>query len=368
MNKRLVLAIGGVLVLIAVAMVLWPRFRPNKVEPLRTVALLSSLANDATNSINDKKARVRAPLFGAEEIGTLIDPNGSIAVSRGCRSAVEPVTQHPAGFPPGTYKITEGAAADFTQGFIGGLAAHMNLGADDAINLAFDDVDAKILYDDDLTAMAQTPECQKAINGRKLWIVRGYIEAKRTFTITGGMIDKASVENAASSTHFDVNANSRSSSVTVADKQAIPLFEIVSAFDPQSAQQLAAPAANNAALIGVAVVGGKQQLAAVAPVTRATGRVFFQRDVADHSGVAAILQESVRALNLPVEPKVEQIPSNRVPSRASVRYFNGADEAEAQRVFAVVKARFPDATLDRMRLSAPAGQMEVWIPRATKSL
>jgi hypothetical protein len=51
-----------------------------------------------------------------------------------------------------------------------------------------------------------------------------------------------------------------------------------------------------------------------------------------------------------------------------VRYFNGADEAEAQRVFAVVKARFPDATLDRMRLSAPAGQMEVWIPRATKSL
>ena len=34
----------------------------------------------------------------------------------------------PGRFPPGTYKVTEGAAADFTQGFIGGLAARMNLG------------------------------------------------------------------------------------------------------------------------------------------------------------------------------------------------------------------------------------------------
>ncbi len=360
MGKKEILLGAAIVALVAGGMVLFLRFGPDeRPRPLETASLLATLADDATESLHDSRARVRAPLFGAEQIGTLINPDGAVGVSRGCRIAVEPVTLHPPGFPPQTYHLTQNAAAKWTQGFLGGLSAKLNLGSSRTVDLSFDDVLAKMLYDDDIIAMAGSPECRQVIGDRKLWIVRGYIQARRHFTIEGGFTDQGGI-GLGSTNDFQVDANSGSSTVEVTDREPIALFEIISAVDPGSSTPLAAPHASNAVLIGQATVGGQPRLVAVSPVKKLEGQVFFQRDRNDRSGIDAELVKSVSAAGIPVERTVEAV--STAPGRANVRYFNDEDSAKAEKVLEVIRTRYPDATLSRFPLSAPRGQMEVWLP------
>jgi hypothetical protein len=49
---------------------------------------------------------------------------------------------------------------------------------------------------------------------------------------------------------------------------------------------------------------------------------------------------------------------------AQVRYFRTADEDKAKKALGVLKGRYPNAKLVAFNLPAPAGQLEVWLPKA----
>ena len=46
-----------------------------------------------------------------------------------------------------------------------------------------------------------------------------------------------------------------------------------------------------------------------------------------------------------------------------MRYFNEADWADAMKVLDAFKQKYPDAVLVPLKIPAPAGQSEVWLPR-----
>jgi hypothetical protein len=94
------------------------------------------------------------------------------------------------------------------------------------------------------------------------------------------------------------------------------------------------------------------------------GIIYVQRDAADASGAAAAVVAALKGLGLNVARAVEAIPHDRMPAEAQVRYFNEADRGAGEQALALLQEQFPNAKLRKVGLKAPAGQLEVWLPRA----
>jgi hypothetical protein len=90
-------------------------------------------------------------------------------------------------------------------------------------------------------------------------------------------------------------------------------------------------------------------------------------DKNDRSGKSdAVMRALTEDTSLRVEPRVEAIKHENMPSRPTVRYFNAEDSTLAERVLAQFKKVFPDAIAVPVTLPAPRGQVEVWLPKANE--
>ena len=69
---------------------------------------------------------------------------------------------------------------------------------------------------------------------------------------------------------------------------------------------------------------------------------------------------------LSVVPQIERMDDNLTPDKPQVRYFNEADKESATKVLETFRQKYPDATLVPLKIPAPAGQIEVWLPRVSE--
>ena len=66
-----------------------------------------------------------------------------------------------------------------------------------------------------------------------------------------------------------------------------------------------------------------------------------------------------------VEKQVERVSTAKMPSSSQIRFFNAADQNLANICKAHLKAATGlDARIVRVGLTAPAGQLEVWLQKA----
>jgi hypothetical protein len=94
--------------------------------------------------------------------------------------------------------------------------------------------------------------------------------------------------------------------------------------------------------------------------------VYVQQDADDPAQVGEAMVEQLRAEGMGVVSGVERLPTNRMPPAPQVRYFREADRAAAEQALAVLNRTHPDAKLVLLRLPAPAGQLEVWLPKGSR--
>jgi hypothetical protein len=99
-----------------------------------------------------------------------------------------------------------------------------------------------------------------------------------------------------------------------------------------------------------------------APPAGSAHHVYVQVDAADGPAVGRRLVKQLADLKIDVSPQVERIATGKMPSSPQVRYFHAEDEAKAQEVLTSIQQEYPKAVLVPLRVPAPSGQLEVWLP------
>jgi hypothetical protein len=324
-------------------------------------------------------------------IGTVLRPSSTIPIDY---SACVPTADikkwaMPSMFPQ--YKLSKSLAVNF--GLDNNVISELvDFGVDyknsGDINLTVEGPEMQSLADRELLAIANTSTCISAISPGPVWVVRGYVLGKRTFSLQrqNSLSTSAKVTDIGS---FKISANPGSPSVSIADKVESGFLQIVSQLSPPTVTRTptaepnisSAPTSSSTgtatASIGQATADTGQSTQAPPPGTQVvtsfekpkatagiTGRVFIQRDRNDLSGKSeAILQALTQDPSLRVDPRVEAIKHENMPSKPTVRYFNAGDSTIAERVLERFKKIYPDAVAMPITLPAPQGQVEVWLPR-----
>jgi hypothetical protein len=93
-----------------------------------------------------------------------------------------------------------------------------------------------------------------------------------------------------------------------------------------------------------------------------------QQAEADTPASGSQIVSLLKAGGFKVESRVERTADKVTPDRAQVRYFNEADKDRAMQVLETFKQKYPDAVLVPLKIRAPLGQLEVWLPRVKTSL
>ena len=108
-------------------------------------------------------------------------------------------------------------------------------------------------------------------------------------------------------------------------------------------------------------------VAAPSPVS-GEGRIYVQQAEGDTPASGSQIVSLLQADGFKVESRVERTADRVTPDRAQVRYFNEADKEHAMQVLETFKQKYPDAVLVPLKIRAPLGQLEVWLPRVKTSL
>jgi hypothetical protein len=285
-------------------------------------------------------------------IGTLLRQGSTIPIDY---SSCVPVTTPPAFGAPSlfpSYSLTRETAAAFglDDAVLQGVAkAGAKLSRTSGVKLDFADSKISTLSDHDIKTLANVPACSELLSEGPVWLVRGYVFGKRSFRFERAQANDAnlSVTKIAS---FDVKVADGNSGLVISDNDPVGFLQIVSALAPKPAPALAP----NAPAISVA----KPEVGQLA------GKVFIQRDTTDTSGADVKVIAALDAANLKVVQKVETVPSTKMPLVAQVRYFNDSDLPLAKTALAALATSFSNAKLVRISLPSPAGQLEVWLPKA----
>ena len=98
------------------------------------------------------------------------------------------------------------------------------------------------------------------------------------------------------------------------------------------------------------------------------GQIYVQQAEADTPASGSQVVSLLQTGGFKVEPRVERTADKVTPDRAQVRYFNEADKEHAMQVLETFKQKYPDAVLVPLKIRAPLGQLEVWLPRVKTSL
>lgn len=281
---------------------------------------------------------------GGYPIGTIMREGTTVGINRkACAPAIEAgVYKMPSMFNSimmnGKAAFELGLDAAVTQ-----LARFgVKVGQEDTFNLSVAEAAGRFLLDDELTELIAQPACTAYLRGKSLLLVRGYVTGRRNYLLqrarnAGGDIGLTKVGD------LKVEA-SGNSGISLKDEAPSDFLQIVS--------KVSLPASGTA-------------VATISEPTTPTGlgRVYVQRDVADASGQANAVKTGLAGQAFNVVPQVEAIESTKVPDAAQVRYFNKSDAAAADKAVAVLRRTYPDASKQYVGVKAPAGQLEVWLPR-----
>ena len=184
-------------------------------------------------------------------------------------------------------------------------------------------------------------------------IVRGYVIGKRRFSTAS---DRTGATNAAMAKvgKFDVEA-SNAGLLSITDEAPQEFLQILSGSGRASAGR--ARKCRGAAL-------GCHR----ARSRRRRGKDLRAAGGGGHTRQRLAGRESPAGRWIQVEPRVERTADKVTPDRAQVRYFNEADKEHAMQVLETFKQKYPDAVLVPLKIRAPLGQLEVWLPRVKTSL
>lgn len=317
-------------------------------------------------------------------IGTLFIPGRSLDLDEdACRVDPAPASYTAGAFPDFTVQDSVAASVGLSPAVTRSLAsAGAQLARGSTVTIHFDVLKRQYLDDHKLAELLKRPACLAALSAGPVSMIRGYFRGQRSFILStknGGKLD-ASLSKVA---NFDIARGSGDSSVTLKDAGDFGFLQLYTqvAATPAAATTTVpvehgrlppigpmpapgpprSPAAPSAAP-GVAPTTAVVTVAA-APIA-AQGRVYLQRDVLDDSHADGAVAAALTAAGFPVVPKVEAVPSRKMPTSAQVRYFNATDLAVAVRALALLRASFPGARLVRVALPSPSGQLEVWLPKA----
>lgn len=291
-------------------------------------------------------------------IGTLMRQGRSVPVEY---SACKPQDVPPKfGIPSllQNYNVSREAAVDFglDQDLLAKLGSlDANVKNASVLELSFKQPAIQVLSDGQIDSLLGNPACRQAIAGRPVLLVRGYIVGQRKFTLQN-VKTNAFAGKVNQTAGFSVNPGSGASSLDISDDTDRGFLQIVSQVD-------VVPEVRGPASEGGNVAVEKPQ-APVASNFTAAGTIYIQKDRADPTDRAGQVQQALRAAGLKVEQGIERIDTAKMPRRAQVRYFNAADKVRAEQVVTAVQAFFPNAKAARISVPAPAGQMEVWLPRS----
>ncbi|MBN3834547.1 hypothetical protein [Burkholderia sp. Ac-20344] len=283
---------------------------------------------------------------GVYPIGTLMPIGHTIEIQDICE------TRQPDFYPFGglntTLDLTQGVAvaAGLAEALGPIASADATLNAKRKITLGLSDASIQQLSIADLQNLLKDKKCTAKIAGQRLIMVRGYIQAKRSFTAhvdRNGSL-KVGVSKIA---NFDASFDNGTQTLTLDDSSPFKFLQITSEINVVPSQN------GENSLI---VVSSTQQ----GPQPDIAGKIYIQIDATDKSNRAKNL-ESVLKTSFDVANGIEKIPSAKMPRQTQVRYFNAKDADKAKAVLALVRQTNPDATVRYVGLPAPTGQLEVWL-------
>lgn len=347
MNKMMILLAGGATLVLAACVQRSPPPPPPAAFDSMD-AFQKELANRASKALGTAEDFNIVVTQAYYPIGTLMRTGSTIPIDyTACLPSIAPPSSAtPSLFP--SYELSSGLAIDFglDNEVISKLVDFgITVKETDTVNVSVKAPKIQSLADTDLTKLLSKADCKGAVPASSAWLVRGYLIGQRTFVLK---TDKASnvkgkLEKLAS---FNVSVGSGNASLDITDTGEIGFLQIVS-------QVFVNPG-----------ITKQETLSVIKPqVTANAGLVFVQRDRVDKSNNAELIVTALSAGKFGVAKAIERIDSSRMPKVAQVRYFNDADKTLAERALAQLQLQFPSATIVRIGLPAPSGQLEVWLPR-----
>jgi hypothetical protein len=253
-------------------------------------------------------------------------------------------------------------AANLGSGALQGLdSAGVDLKQSQNVQYAIADAQIQIMDDKSVEQVTGQANCGKYISEHPgMRLIRGTVLGKMTFTVK---VDNPATVKAqlAKFGGFTINDNPGSSSVSVADNERQPIVELLSEFGGPTVS-----AAHPTPKPVEASVLPSRSPASAEPTPP---HMYVQMDAQDSpaSGekVVQLLHTGWPSAN--IEPKVQKIPTQKMPDVGQVRYFNESDLAIADRCVGILRKAYPDARVVRIGLPSPKGQLEVWLPKVKQS-
>jgi len=394
-NGKKTIGLVAVVVLLLAVLVTW-HFTHLPVNPLpptptQNVADFDHFQQDLASRVlnqfgsgNDFSVIVATTAY---PLGTLLRATGSVPADlEDCVPKFPPrpfAAQHL--FPSYTMSSDTALAANIGSGALQGLdSAGVILKQSQDVNYTISDAQIQIMDDKSVEQVTGQGDCGKYISSHPgMRLIRGTVLGKMTFTVK---VDNPATVKAQLSKlgGFSVNDNPGSSTLSVSDSDSQPIVELLSEFGPGPSAPASHPTPKpvEAAALPKAAQGlvPNRSQAAVPPgrssnsaavQAPAAGQapepphMFVQMDAQDSPLSGTKVVQLLRAgwPSADIEPKVQRIPTDKMPNTAQIRYFNESDEAIANRCAAIVRKAYPDARVVRIGLPSPNGQLEVWLPK-----
>lgn len=348
-RKTLGWTAAAIALVFVVSVALWLLNRP---KPVTSVdALMVGLASEVQSTWDLPKDFKLTPTGIIFPVGALLRPEGRMVVDDEACLPSRPASKFAAVALP-HHKMTTGVAADIG---LGGLLSNLTSASivaktKDRVEMSIDGPSVVLLTDARVEELLRGESCNAAVNGRTMWLVRGHVLGRRRILLENVTRNEVSAALAPGA-RISTEAGSGKASVGVEDKQEVAILYIVS--------QVSAPASGG----GKPSDEIKLEPPALAPAPDKPGLVYVQRDRADSPAAGVKVVSSLRQQGLTVASAVEAVESRKMPATAQVRYFNESDRDAANRALSILKDTYPDASIVRITLPAPAGQLEVWLPR-----
>ena len=252
------------------------------------------------------------------------------------------------------YQLSKAIAADI--GLDSSLLqklANYNVKITSESSFSFSIVDPKlqVVSDDDFKEGLQAANCAHAIGseGEDLYVVRGYVSGKRSFstTVDATQLLNAGVKKIGS---FEISGDGGKQSLEMTDAGPREFLQIVQLVHAASGNNASSPSASGAA--------------PAPPVPQGTGLsiIYVQQNSGDAKEVGIAARDMLAKTGLPVERGIESL--KKTPDRSEVKYFQDSDQAGAERVAEILEGKF--GKVDAVRAKAPnvkPGQLEVWLAK-----
>ena len=279
----------------------------------------------------------------AYPIGTLMRAGSTIPIDySACTPTSTPVAYDAPNLFP-TYTLSKALAVDLglDNDVINKLTDFgVKVSATDKVTFSVKSTSLQTLADTDLKKTLNNSGCRELIKGNTAWLVRGYVEGQRDFSLEKSRKTTlaGNVQKIAS---FNVDGGNENG-LSLTDDKTVGFLQIISQVTTvaeNTAPEFEKPTAQNV-----------------------QGRTYIQQDKLDASDAGIAISKALKADKFNVMG-IERLTSSEMPDIAQVRLFNNADKQDALRALSELQKRFPNAELKKIGLPAAPGHLEIWLPK-----